>query len=87
VVQIVASVASSPAAYRLDDGRLVVTAFNASVNTPQWWESVISQLKSRGINIAFVPTFLGWGGQANAFSAISHGFVTGEQRPRLFQTI
>jgi hypothetical protein len=74
VVQIVASVASSPAAYRLGDGRLVVTAFNASLNPPQWWASVISQLKSRGINIAFVPTFLGWGGQASAFSAISHGF-------------
>jgi hypothetical protein len=74
VVQVVASVASSPAAYRLGDGRLVVTAFNAGANPPQWWQSVISQLKSRGINIAFVPTFLGWGGQASAFSAISHGF-------------
>ena len=29
VTQIIAAVASSPAAYRLDDGRLVVTAFNA----------------------------------------------------------
>jgi hypothetical protein len=74
VTQIVALVASSPAAYRLDDGRLVVTAWNASANTPQWWASIIAQLKSRGIDIAFVPTFLGWGGQASAFATISHGF-------------
>jgi Glycosyl hydrolase family 71 len=52
----------------------VVTAFNASVNSVQWWESVIAQLKSQGINIAFVPTFLGWGRQAEAFAGISHGF-------------
>jgi hypothetical protein len=74
VTRIIASVASSPAAYRLDDGRLVVTAFNAGVNPPEWWAAVIAQLNSRGIKIAFVPTFLGWGKQASAFSTISHGF-------------
>ena len=75
VTQLIALVASSPAAYRLDDGRLVVTAWNASANTPEWWASIIAQLQSRGINIAFVPTFLGWGGQASAFAPISHGFA------------
>jgi hypothetical protein len=74
VTQIIVSVASSPAAYRLEDGRLVVTAFNAGVNPPEWWASIIAQLKSRGIDIAFVPTFLGWGRQASGFAAISHGF-------------
>jgi Glycosyl hydrolase family 71 len=74
VVQIITAVASDPAAYRLPDGRLVVTAFNAGLNSPQWWGSVIDRLKSNNINIAFVPTFLGWGGQASGFSAISHGF-------------
>src|ERR1700721_1073187 len=64
VTQIIASIASSPAAYRLNDGRLVVTAFNAGANPPEWWASIFTQLKSRGINISFVPTFLGWGGQA-----------------------
>lgn len=75
VAQIIASVASSPAAYRLDDGRLVVTAFNASLNSSEWWASILGRLKSNGIEIAFVPTFLGWSGQAGAFSAISHGFA------------
>jgi hypothetical protein len=73
VAQIIASVASSPAAYRLSDGRLVVTAFNASVNPPQWWSAILDQLKSQGINVAFVPTFLGWKGQADAFAGISYG--------------
>ena len=74
VTQIIAAAAASPSAYRLPDGRLAVTAFNAGLNTPDWWSAVFSQLKSQGINVAFVPTFLGWGGQADAFAGISHGF-------------
>src|ERR1700722_3000167 len=74
VTQIIASVASSPSAYRLDDGRLVVTAFNASQNPPEWWASIFARLKSQGINVSFVPTFLGWGGQAKVFAAVSDGF-------------
>jgi hypothetical protein len=74
VIQIVAAAASSPAAYRLDDGRLVVTAFNAGQNPPEWWASVLAQLKARGIEVAFVPTFLGWRGQADSFASITHGF-------------
>jgi hypothetical protein len=74
VTQIIAAVATSPAAYRLNDGRLVVTAFNAGKNSPQWWASVIAGLESRGIKISFVPTFLGWKGQANGFAALSDGF-------------
>lgn len=74
VTQIIEAVASSPAAYRLADGRLVVTAFNAGANSVQWWTAVIAQLKSHRINIAFVPTFLGWSRQADSFAPISHGF-------------
>jgi len=75
VTDVIASVADSPAAYKLSDGRLVVSAFNAGLNSPAWWESVISRLKSRGINIAFVPTFLGWNLYAELFSPISYGFA------------
>jgi Glycosyl hydrolase family 71 len=74
VVQIIAAVAGSPAAYRLSDGRLVVSPFDAGENTPAWWQSVISQLSSQGIQIALVPTFLGWASEAAAFSALSYGF-------------
>ena len=75
VIKIIASVANSPAAYRLPDGRLVVTAFNAGGNPPQWWSSVIQQLGAQGIQIAFVPTFLGWRDQASAYAAISYGLA------------
>ena len=64
----------SPAAYRLSDGRLVVSAFDASLNSAGWWQSVLSQLSAKGINVAFVPTFLGWSTNAAAFAPISYGF-------------
>jgi Glycosyl hydrolase family 71 len=73
VMQIITAVASSPAAYRLSDGRLVVSAFDASVASAGWWQSVLSQLSAKGINIAFVPVFLGWTTSAAAFAPISYG--------------
>ena len=73
VVDIISVAARSPAAYRLGDGRLVVSAFNASVNSTDWWAGVIAQLKARGIVIAFVPVFLGWKAQAGAFAPLSYG--------------
>jgi hypothetical protein len=74
VVEIIASVASDPAAYHLSDGRLVVSAFDAGLNPASWWQSVISRLASQGIHIAFVPTFLAWPATADAFAAFSYGF-------------
>jgi hypothetical protein len=74
VVQIITAVAGSPAAYHLSDGRLVVSPFDASLNSAAWWQSVMSQLASKGIQVALVPTFLGWSGNAAAFSAFSYGF-------------
>jgi Glycosyl hydrolase family 71 len=74
VVQIIESVASSPAAYRLSDGRLVVSAFDAGVNSPAWWESVLNELAAKGIKVAFVPTFLGWQNFADKFASITYGF-------------
>ena len=74
VVQIIASVANSPAAYRLSDGRLVVSAFDAGLNSAAWWQSVLNTLSAQGIKVAFVPTFLGWGTYAAAFAPLSYGF-------------
>jgi hypothetical protein len=75
VVQIIASVAAAPAAYHLSDGRLVVSAFDAGLNAPNWWQSVINRLSSQGIHIAFVPTFVAWPATADAFAAFSYGFA------------
>jgi hypothetical protein len=74
VTKIIAAAAASPAAYRLADGRLVVTAFNAGANPSAWWSSIFKQLSAQGIRIAFVPTFLGWRGKANEFADLSYGF-------------
>ena len=74
VVQIIAAVANSPAAYRLSDGSLVVTAFDAGINSAAWWQSVFNTLSAKDIKVAFVPTFLGWNQFAAAFAPISYGF-------------
>jgi hypothetical protein len=75
VVEIIKVAAASPSAYRLSDGRLVVSAFDAGLNPPTWWLSVISRLTAQGIHIAFVPTFLGWSNTADAFAPFSYGFA------------
>jgi hypothetical protein len=74
VESIIASVASSPAASRLPDGRLVISAFDASLGSVAFWTTVFSDLSLRGIKVAFVPTFLGWSGNAAAFAPFSYGF-------------
>ena len=75
VVQIIQSVAKSPAAYKLADGRLVVSAFAANHNSPAWWQNVLNRLKAAGINTAFVPTFLGWTQYADLYQSISYGYA------------
>lgn len=75
VVQIIASVASSPAAYRLSDGRLVVSAFDAGLNSAGWWQGVIAKLNAQGIQVAFVPTFVSWPATADAYAGFSYGFA------------
>jgi hypothetical protein len=74
VVQIIASAAASPAAYKLSDGRLVVSAFDAALNSTSWWQSVFNNLSSQGIQVAFVPTFLAWPTTPDAFAAFSYGY-------------
>jgi hypothetical protein len=75
VESIISSVAMNPAAYHLADGRLVVTAFDASIGSVSFWQTVFTDLKTAGINVAFVPTFLGWQGYAAAYTPISYGLA------------
>jgi hypothetical protein len=74
VEKIIASAAASPAAYRLSDGRVVVSAFDAAANPASWWQSALSNLKSQGLQVAFVPTFVSWPNSPNAFAAFSYGY-------------
>jgi hypothetical protein len=74
VVKIIAAVARSPSAFKLADGRLVVSPFDAGLKSASWWQSILNTLKSKGINVAFVPTFLNWKLSASSFAPISDGF-------------
>jgi Glycosyl hydrolase family 71 len=70
-----AELGRSPAAYRLSDGRLVVSPFYAEGESVTYWANVIATLKnSYGLNVAFVPTFLNFRSYASAFAPISYGF-------------
>lgn len=72
VIQIISSVAASPAAYHLGDGRLVVSAFDAGINSPAWWKSIFAQLQAQGIKVAFVPTFMA--ANVAAYASLTYGY-------------
>jgi hypothetical protein len=75
----------SPAAYRLPDGRPVLSSFKAEGKDPSWWRDILSHLRNdHGLNVAFIAVFL----NANStnmqrFSDFSHGFGNwGVRTPR-----
>jgi hypothetical protein len=71
----IAKFASYSSAFRLDDGRLVVSPFKAENHTAAWWKDWIALMKSQyGVNVAFVPVFLDWQKKADEFASISYGF-------------
>jgi hypothetical protein len=71
----VAELARSRSAYRLADGRLVVSPFKAEGQSAAWWKSWIALMRSKhGIRVAFVPTFLDWRANAKSFAPLSYGF-------------
>ncbi|OIJ66049.1 glycoside hydrolase family 71 protein [Streptomyces mangrovisoli] len=81
-----AVLAESPSAYRLDDGRLVVSPFKAEAHDPAWWSQVIARLRERGIGTALVPVFLDFRAHAAAFAPISHAFSSWGNRSYTGQT-
>ncbi|HEX3603410.1 MAG TPA: glycoside hydrolase family 71 protein [Steroidobacteraceae bacterium] len=74
VIKIIEAAAGKPAAYHTDDGRLVLGAYDAGLNSAAWWKSVFAQLAAKNIRVAFVPTFQGWKASAPSFAAITSGF-------------
>lgn len=57
-VQLIAGF-THPSFLRIEDGRLLVTAFNASLQPLAWWQGVITALNAQGHDIAFIPVMLG----------------------------
>ena len=67
------TIAAHPAAYRLADGRLVISPYNAQNQSVAWWSQLMQTLANEGISIAFFPVFQGWSKYAAAYAPISYG--------------
>lgn len=63
----------SPAAMRLDDGRLVFSAYNAPKQALTWWQTMIGLLNAQNINVAFVPLLPGGARTPGDLGPISYG--------------
>lgn len=79
----------SPAAYRLPDGRVVLSSFKAEGKDPSWWRAILDRLRSaHGLNVAFIAVF----NNASAsnmerFRDFSYGFGNwGARTPRSIST-
>ncbi|MEZ0342901.1 endo-1,3-alpha-glucanase family glycosylhydrolase, partial [Mycobacterium sp. pV006] len=62
-------------AFRLSDGRVVLSAFYAERKSTAWWDDALGALrKTYELDVAFVPTFLHAHLYMTAFAPISYGF-------------
>ncbi|MEP7020374.1 MAG: endo-1,3-alpha-glucanase family glycosylhydrolase [Pseudonocardiales bacterium] len=74
LASMLATLAAKSSAYKLSDGRLVVSPFKAEARSADWWTTTFNLLKSKyGISVAFVPTFVDFGRAAD-YRAISYGY-------------
>jgi Glycosyl hydrolase family 71 len=67
------AVASSPNLYRLWDGRIVVAAYDASLQPISWYQQMIGILNAQAIDVAFWPVFLGAPSDGGTLDPISEG--------------
>ncbi|MBO0926691.1 DNRLRE domain-containing protein [Cellulomonas sp. zg-ZUI199] len=64
---------AKPAAYRLPDGRPVISAFKAEAKSADWWREVLTKLRTdHGVDAAFMPTFLNAVDNMEAFAPITY---------------
>jgi hypothetical protein len=64
--------AKHPSVYRLDDGRLVLSPYNAQNQSAAWWRNLVSDLKNEGVHLAMVPVFQGWQKYAKEYAGSSY---------------
>lgn len=83
-VEDISSYLAAPAAYRLADGRPVLSAFAAERRSPEWWAGVLEALAAKmHTKIAFVPVFVDVSDNIAKFDSISDGFSAwGGRSPR-----
>lgn len=74
IAPLVSDLSHYPAALRLEDGRLVVSPYNAQVKDAGWWKDWIELMRTEyGIDVALLPLFQGWRSYADQFKDISFG--------------
>jgi hypothetical protein len=73
LVETLLDVASSPSAFRLNDGRLLVAPFNPENYPASFWQTVIDEMARHGTPIAFLPVLLNPLRHAAAFAPFSYG--------------
>ena len=74
--QAIFDVAQSPALYRLEDGRILVSPYSAQQQPVEYWETLMRNLEARGVRIALLPVFVGYehlDKNGAAFGPISYG--------------
>ncbi len=78
-----ASWASEPAAYRLADGRLVVSPYMAENQSAAWWSDLIQVMSgTHGISVALAPVFTVYDKYAADFAPISYAMsIWGGRNP------
>lgn len=79
-----AELAAFSSAYRLGDGRLLVSPFKAEAHTPAWWTSFMDTMREvHGIPVALLPTFVGnEQNLAPSYASISYGMsIWGSRNP------
>lgn len=69
----ITELAEYSSAYRLSDGRLVVSPYNAHRFTAAEWSDWLDDMSADSIDIAFFPLFQSWQTYAPAFSSFSYG--------------
>ncbi len=70
-----AQLGASKSAYRLSDGRLVISPFMAEAHAASWWKSFMDIMRNTyKMPVAFVPVFVGHEqNHAKSFAPISYG--------------
>lgn len=72
VLQIMQSIQNYTSLGCLPDGRIMLAAYNAQLQTEGWWQITLSLLNDSGIYVAFVPILPGGPSDAGSLNPISY---------------
>ncbi|MAX27479.1 MAG: hypothetical protein CMJ19_23525 [Phycisphaeraceae bacterium] len=70
----IATFASNPAVYRLNDGRLVVAPYNCQSRPLSFWQDFEDEMDTRNIEFVLWPTYQGWWQYIGTYAPVSFGF-------------